>query len=143
MKKIDAFRATNEQLAQALTEYEARALDDEEIVRVRADRVVLSLRACCAGEIKQKLLAARLRKTPLTRQTPHRSFPKFWNGMSTRDYVEQYAMRNADAKVLWYGPDYNGLNGEPAALYEGGAFDFEPIVEHDEQPEETAVLDLV
>lgn len=56
------------------------------------------------------------------------SFPTFRAGMSTADYVAQYHAMNS-GRCLKTDGFFGELNTEPAALYEGGSFDFAPIME--------------
>lgn len=147
MKRVDEFKATNRQLADALAPYDSRPAEDKELVRVSANRSRLTVRAGTAGEVKKKLEALRLRRTPITSQASacRRSFPKFERGMSVREYVQRYSITaGRDAKVLWGPREYGLLNGAPATLYEGGATDFDPVVEIEaEETEAVDVLDLV
>ena len=134
-------KETTLQLADALTLFEAR--EDEERITVRAGRALLEIQACNAAKTKKNLLSAH-RSTRHAYKTKGlgRTFPKFHAGMSTDEYVKLFAAYNPGFSVhlLPFAP--GSLNTKPATLYEGGAVDFDVIVEI-EADEEIAGLDLV
>ena len=112
--------------------------DQEQIVTIRKGRLMIRCLAKNAARTAAKLRSAS--KTPTRRAvTIQRSFPKFEAGMSTADYVRQYAIANnggykqgAELKTLSYNlADYRN----PCTLYEGNALDFEPIEQPADAPD--------
>lgn len=139
----EQFRDANATLAGCLAGIVGFDPNDKPLT-VTASRMAWTVKPKNAEAYRKKLLSMRLLTSPPSgRQSTRRTFPKFEPGMSTRDYVTLFAIGN---NVLWSPREYGQLNAQPAALYEGGALDFEPMVEAEavaEVPAEDLVADLI
>ncbi|WP_372826520.1 hypothetical protein [Polaromonas sp.] len=115
------------------------ALEDEtagtQVLRI--GRVMLKLSAK-PGRAAAMVTALKKIRKPAARRMSGQQFPRFSTGMSTRDYVKQFAMANSDGwgksaascKVT-IDAFFEPLNAKPCTLYENGALDFDAIEDTD------------
>ena len=116
--------------------------DPDQVTTIRAGRLMVRCLAKNAAKTAAKLRSASRAPARMARRTV-RTYPAFKPGMSTAQYINDFAHLNSGFDGVQLLPvDLSALM-RPCALYENGALDFDAIEEPIDAPEATESPEMV